>query len=148
MPRAIRSSARLPVRSAPSKAILPERTGSRPMIVLSRVVLPTPLRPIRHTTPPAGTSSDTSQRIWLSPYATFKFLISSMGGLATAAQVDLHDSLVFLYLVHRPLAQDAALVQHGHGPCDAPHELHVVLDDEHGTLLGHGAKQSRGLLRL
>ena len=36
-------------------------------MLLSRVVLPTPFRPMRHTTPPAGTSSETSQSTWLSP---------------------------------------------------------------------------------
>ncbi len=37
------------------------------MMLLRRVVLPTPFRPIRQTTLPAGTSSETSHRIWLSP---------------------------------------------------------------------------------
>ena len=36
-------------------------------MVLSSVVFPTPFRPMRHTTPPAGTARDTSQSTWLSP---------------------------------------------------------------------------------
>src|SRR5262245_56073483 len=111
----MRSSARRRVRSAPSNAIRPERAGKSPMIVLSSVVFPTPLRPMRQTTPPAGTSRETSQRIWLSPYATLSPLISSMGtlgmGVAAAPQVDLHHALVLLHLVHRALAQHAALVK-------------------------------------
>ncbi len=37
------------------------------MMVLSRVVFPTPFRPMRQTTPPAGTERETSQSTWLSP---------------------------------------------------------------------------------
>ena len=33
----------------------------------SSVVLPTPLRPMRQTTLPAGTSRETSHSTWLSP---------------------------------------------------------------------------------
>ena len=47
--------------------MLPERAGSRPMITLSSVVLPTPLRPIRQTQPPAGTLSAASHSVWLPP---------------------------------------------------------------------------------
>src|SRR5258705_745725 len=148
MPQAIRSSGRRPVRSAPSNTMRPERTGSRPMMVFSSVVFPTPFRPMRQITPPAGTSSETSHSTWFSPYATFSPLTSSMRGIPTAAEVDLHHSLVLLDLVHRALAEDATLVQHGHRACDAPHELHVVLDDEHGPILGHRPKEPRRLLGL
>src|SRR6266511_503734 len=65
MPRATRSSGRRPTRSTPSYRMRPDRTGSRPITALSSVVLPTPLRPMRQTTPPSGTSSDTSHRTWL-----------------------------------------------------------------------------------
>ena len=40
------------------------------MMVFSSVVFPTPFRPMRQITPPAGTSSETSHSTWLSPYAT------------------------------------------------------------------------------
>src|SRR6185295_1757716 len=116
MPQVIRSSGRRPVRSVPSNTMRPDRDGSRPMMVFSSVVFPTPFRPMRQITPPAGTSSETSHSTWLSPYATLSPLISSMRRVPTAAEVDLHDTLVLLDLVHRALAEDAALVQHGHRP--------------------------------
>ena len=53
--------------SCPSNFKLPERDGRRPMITLSSVVLPTPLRPMRHTQLPAGTLSPTSHSVWLPP---------------------------------------------------------------------------------
>ena len=62
-----RSSGRRPTRSVPSKLIRPERAGKSPMIDFSSVVLPTPLRPMRQTTLPAGTSRATSHSTWLSP---------------------------------------------------------------------------------
>ena len=37
------------------------------MITLSSVVLPTPLRPIRQTQLPSGTSRSMSQSVWLPP---------------------------------------------------------------------------------
>src|SRR5512144_2848951 len=111
MPRDMRSSVRRLARSAPSKAMRPERTGKSPMMLLSRVVFPTPLRPMRHTTPPAGTSSDTSHSTWLSPYATFNPEISSTAPspalVPAAPEIDFHHALVLLHLLHRALAEHA-----------------------------------------
>src|ERR1700730_18528093 len=112
MPWAARSSGRRPPRSAPSNVMRPARTGSRPMIDLSSVVLPTPLRPIRQTTPPSGTWRETSQSTWLSPYATSRPRISSIG-FPAPAQIDLHHPVVLLHLFHGPFAEDAPLVEHG-----------------------------------
>src|SRR5262245_18606198 len=122
--------------STPSNAMRPDRIGSKPMMLLRSVVLPTPFRPIRHTTLPAGTSSDTSHRIWLSPYATSRFWTLSIG-IAAPAEIYLHHTLVLLDLLHRPLAQHLPLVEDGDRPGDVAHELHVVLDHEHRPLLGN-----------
>src|SRR5690606_36966359 len=46
----------------------PERFGRMPMIALSVVVLPAPLRPSKVTTSPGRTSKETPCRTWLSPY--------------------------------------------------------------------------------
>ena len=46
---------------------LPALGLTRPMMLLSVVLLPTPLRPIRPTTSPRPTSRETSLRIWLLP---------------------------------------------------------------------------------
>src|SRR5262245_59934581 len=117
------------------------------MMVFRSVVLPTPFRPMRHTTPPAGTSRDTSQSTWLSPYATFRPRTSSIG-VAAAPQVDLHHPLVALHLVDRALAQHATLVEHRDGPRDAAHELHVMLDHEHRTILRDAFEEAARLLGL
>ena len=55
---------------------------------------------------------------------------------------------VVAHLVHRPLGQHAALVQHGDLARDAPDELHVVLDDEDGVPPGELQAQLGGLLGL
>src|SRR2546426_12826109 len=49
------------------------------------------------------------------------------------AQVDLLHDQVGLDLGHGPLAEDLALVQHGHPAGEAADEVHVVLDDHEGT---------------
>src|SRR5262245_26513170 len=134
MPWLARSSGRRELRSMPFSLIEPERAGRSPMMPFRSVVLPTPFRPMRHTTPPAGTSRDTSQSTWLSPYATFRSRISSIG-VAAPPEVDFHHPLVALHLVDRALAQHAALVEHRDGPRDASNELHVVLDHEHRPIL-------------
>ena len=54
-------------RSLPSNRISPDAAGSSPMMHLSSVVLPMPLRPIRHVRDPAGTSRLTSHKVWLPP---------------------------------------------------------------------------------
>src|SRR5262245_57685135 len=122
------------------------------MIVLSSVVLPTQFRPIRHTTPPAGTLGTRStapgfRRRRRSGRGSQARAASAIA-VTAPAQVDLHHPLVTLDLIHRPLAEHAALVEHGDGAGDAPHELHVVLDDEHGALLGDTLAAAPRLLRL
>jgi hypothetical protein len=56
-----------PASERPPSVIFPERGGTRPMMLLSVVVLPAPFRPSRQTTSPSATSSERSYRMWLSP---------------------------------------------------------------------------------
>ena len=65
--RAITLEASL-VSSRPSKRTEPVRFSTMPMIALSVVVLPTPLRPSSVTTSPACTSKVTPCSTWNSPY--------------------------------------------------------------------------------
>jgi hypothetical protein len=60
----MRSWGRMDVMSRPSHMIRPAEGFSTPMTVFSRVVLPTPLRPMTHTSPPSGTSMETRNRTW------------------------------------------------------------------------------------
>jgi hypothetical protein len=63
MPRRARASAGAVARSLPSKLIFPLFTRSAPMMLRSRVVLPTPFRPIKQVQEPSGTSNCMFQRI-------------------------------------------------------------------------------------
>ena len=54
-------------RSVPANDISPAVAGSSPMMHLSSVVLPMPLRPIRQVRDPFGTARSTSQSVWLPP---------------------------------------------------------------------------------
>src|SRR5262245_22088651 len=147
MPAAARSSGRRPARSTPSSVMRTARAGSNPMMLLRKVVLPTPFLPIRQTTLPVSTWRETSHRIWLSPYATSRPSTSSIR-ISAPAQVDFHHAFVLLHLHHRALAEHLALMQHGDFSSDVAHELHVVLDDQHRALLRHRLQQATRLFRL
>ena len=62
-----RISGRACVRSMPLNETVPLDGRNCPMMLLSSVVLPTPLRPIRQTSFPAGTSRSTPRRTAVSP---------------------------------------------------------------------------------
>src|ERR1051326_3011590 len=91
MPARTRRSVGHLVMSTPSNTTRPPRAGIRPITVLSSVVLPTPLRPMRHTTLFAGTVRSTDQSTCDSPYAASRLSTVSMGLLALA-EVDLEDA--------------------------------------------------------
>src|SRR5579883_3351441 len=137
MPARARTSGLARVTSRPSNSMLPARGRSRPMMLLRSVVLPTPLRPIRQTTSPGPISRSTSRRIKVSPYATDRFSMCSIG-LAVLSEIDFDHLGVALHLLHGALAENLALVQDGHLHGDLAHEGHVMVDDDQGMLAGHG----------
>src|SRR5579872_4192278 len=147
MPARARTSGLARVRSWPSKATRPARGRKRPMTLLSSVVLPTPLRPIRQTNSPGPTSRLTSRRTCVSPYATDRLLTRSML-FAALAQVDLDHARVALHFRHAALAQLPPLVQYRDARGDLAHERHVVVDDQQRVLAGHRQQQLAGTLRL
>ena len=57
----------MPVIGLPSNSTLPWLGLTRPMMVLSVVLLPTPLRPSSPTTSPRPTDRETPCRMWLLP---------------------------------------------------------------------------------
>ena len=59
IPSSTRWCAGTPLMSLPSNTMRPELSGTTPEIVLSVVVLPAPLAPIRVTTSPCATVHDT-----------------------------------------------------------------------------------------
>ena len=60
-------SAAAPSMRAPSNLISPRLARIQPAMVLSSVVLPTPLRPKTPTTSPAPTARSTPCTMWLAP---------------------------------------------------------------------------------
>src|SRR5437773_4849453 len=124
----------------------PARGRSKPMMLLRRVVLPTPLRPMRQTTWPGPTSRSTSRKIWLSPYDTCSCSMRSIG-FAILSEIDLNDAGIALHFLHGPLAEDLSLVQHGDLAGNLPHEGHVMIDHQQGALARHGKQQLAGPLR-
>ena len=104
-------------------------------------------RPGRRRAPP-GTrrTAPGCARRTTSRSATSKHVSSHLhrvAAVAGAAQVDLlHDGVV-PDLGHAALAQQPALVQHGHAGGEAAHEVHVVLDDDHRAGGGDAAGAAR-----
>src|SRR5438093_651830 len=78
MPARARLSGLALVMSLPSNRIRPDFGRKRPITLLSNVLLPTPLRPIKQTTSPGPTARSTSRTISVSPYATDSFSIASI----------------------------------------------------------------------
>src|SRR5262245_50738200 len=117
------------------------------MMLFNSVVLPTPLRPRRHTTWPGGTSRCTSHSTWLSPYDTLRPRIVSID-LMPSAQVNLDHTRVALHHVDGALAQDTALVQDRHTMGRLTHKLHVVLHDQHRMVLRQTLQELTGTLAL
>ena len=72
-----------PMSSRPSKCTEPERWPTIPMIDLSVVVLPAPLRPSSVTTSPARTSNVTPCRMCDSPYQACRPSTASSGSRAS-----------------------------------------------------------------
>src|SRR5229473_6485070 len=116
----------------PSKRIRPDRALSSPITLLSSVLLPTPLRPIKQTTSPGPTAKSTSRTISVSPYATESFSIASIG-VSILSEVHLDYFGVFLNRFYSTFAEDLALVKDRYGLRDLADESHIVLDDQEGV---------------
>ena len=118
-------------------------------MVLSSVVLPTPLRPIRQTSSPGPhLEVDAPEHLGLAVGGVEPANGQHRRRLAPPPEVDLEDPRVALDLLHRPLAEDRALVEHGHLAGDLPDELHVVLDDQHRSVGRDRLEQLAGARRL
>src|SRR5437870_11771992 len=137
MPARARMYGAARVRSRSLNKTRPPRGRSKPLMLFRRVVLPTPLRPMRQTTCPGPTSRSTSRKICVSPYDTCSCSMRSIG-FAILSEIDLNNAGVTLHLLHGPLAEDLSLVQHGDLAGDLPHEGHVVIDNQEGALARHG----------
>ena len=95
---------------------------------LSVVVLPAPLRPIRHTISPLATSIEMFCSTWLEPYQAFRLLICNMRSVLPLPKIDPLYRLVLPNLLRCPLRQQLAMVQHQDAIAYSEHQLHLVLD--------------------
>src|ERR1700741_2906680 len=80
MPSRARRNGASPVMSRPWNVTLPERNGSRPMMLSIVVVFPAPLRPTRQTASFSPTVSDSFRRIRACPRYVSIASTSSMAG--------------------------------------------------------------------
>ena len=68
MPACATSQGAQPAMSRPFHSMRPRCGAVRPMMLRMVVVLPTPLRPRRHTHSPCATWSETPKSTWERPY--------------------------------------------------------------------------------
>src|SRR5512145_2611802 len=114
-----------------SKAMPPLAALRMPMMVFMSVVLPAPLRPMSPVIEPGVSSIETSRRICVPAMDTLTRSTLSTG----ACDVALHLRIAERGL-RRRVGDDAAVVEGEHALREAAHDLHVVLDEEHGCTLG------------
>src|SRR5215475_9739280 len=110
------------------------------MIVASRVVLPTPLRPIMDTVSLGASARRMSSSTTVSPWPARTLSSSSTRSAMMAS------AMAFLAKINRPhlfvihdfggctLGEDRTLHQHGDLFCKAEHDVHIVLDDENSDV--------------
>ena len=113
---------------------MPADGRTSPMMVFMRVDLPAPFAPTTATSSPsADLDRDPAERVDVP--------VVDMDGppdpqhataLRGMAEIGLDDALDLLDLLRRPLGNLHAVVEHGHAVRDLHHEVHVVLDQEHG----------------
>src|SRR5262249_33433478 len=127
------SRGRRPAMARPASSMRPARGRRKPMIVRSVVVLPAPLRPTGHTTSARPTSSDTARRMWLAWLVTsIASMVSTSACRRAAADHRVDDLGVGLDLARARVGQHAPLVQRDDPVGVAEHDVHVVLDLDHG----------------
>src|SRR5438105_60987 len=103
------------------------------MTLFISVVLPAPLRPMRPATMPAGSSSETSRRIWTAWIDTLRF--SSLSTRHPAHHVALHLCIRERDL-RRRVGDNATAAERQHPLRKAAHDFHVVLDEKDRGALG------------
>src|ERR1700685_66635 len=126
-----------------SKRTEPVRFSTMPMIALSVVVLPTPLPPSSVTTSPACTSKVTPWSTWDSPYQASRLSTARSGcasgidssGMARPEIGFAHRRILRHRLVVA-LGQHVAAREHGDAVAQIGDDAEIVLDHQHGALVG------------
>src|SRR5688572_29031341 len=123
------------VTSRPSKKTRPARAGSSPNTVLNTVDLPAPFGPMMVVIAPRAARRLVPLRTVRPPYPATTSSSARMSGANSVSKVRLDDRRVGAHLVGRALGDDAALGEHQHAGAQRHDELHVVLDDDEGSVL-------------
>src|SRR4051812_38830892 len=139
--RAMASDGR-PMSSLPSKRIEPCRRATMPMIDLSVVVLPAPLRPSSVTTSPSATSKSMPCRMCDSPYQALIPLTSRRLGMP-GSQIGLDHASILRDGVVVPLSEDLAALEYGDPVRKRRHHRQVVLDHQDGAIRGDAPDERR-----
>src|ERR1700719_2418168 len=136
------------VSSRSSKRTEPVRFSTMPMIALSVVVLPTPLRPRSVTTSPACTSKVTPWSTWDSPYHASRLLTarsergSGIDGLGMAGpEIGFAHRRILRHRLVVALGQHVAAGEHGDAVAQIGDDAEIVLDHQHGALVGQRSDQ-------
>src|SRR5215208_2341247 len=136
MPRRGTSCAAHLAKSKPSNSRVPALFRASPMMVRSRVVLPSPFLPSRAAQSPRFTPRLTPWRMCSLSMWTWTSSSLSMGGLLdvvlvlVAAEIGLAHALVSGDVLWDARSQDRPLRHHRNIVGDLEHDLHVMLDDD------------------
>src|SRR5262249_33177065 len=123
------------ISSRPSSCTEPVRWPTMPMIDLSVVVLPAPLRPSSVTTSPARTSKLTPCSTCDSPYQACRFSIASSAPLGMAnAEISLAHLGVRRHGRVVAFGEHAAARQHRDAVAQIRHHAEIVLDHQDGAV--------------
>src|SRR6185436_15188858 len=124
-PRRTMACVARPAISAPSSWIEPCQARTRPITVLSSVLLPAPLAPISATISPRFTSSDTSRSTGEAPYP---LETRSSRSMLFHSEVGVDHRALAPHGIGRTLGELLAVMHHDDVLGEAHHEAHVVLD--------------------
>src|SRR5471032_878930 len=130
-----------PTVSWPSNVTEPLRLPTMPIIERKVVVLPAPLRPSKVTSSPRPIWKSMPCSTCDSPYQASRPATFSSGSTMTGTDIGFDDQRVLRHRGVRSLRQHLAARQHGDGIGKIGHHVHVVLDHQHGAVLGDGADQ-------
>src|SRR5258705_7015544 len=123
----------------PSKLMLPWRGGRMPITERISVVLPAPLRPIRPTNSPVGTSMFTPRRMPTDAIDTsrpsMRSMMSSGRSVRSFASNVFADFDIAQHRGRQPIGNDAAFIEGQHALGIAGDDVHVVFDEQHRHLL-------------
>src|SRR6478736_1709115 len=126
--------------SAPSKVMDPSRRGTAPMIDLSVVVLPAPLRPSSVTTSPSAISKSTPCRMCDSPYQALRPFTSSRLAIPRP-QVGLDHARILGDGGVIALGEDLATLEHRDAIGERRDDGEVVLDHQDRPVRRHALDQ-------